>query len=211
MDKYYILISGQTMNKILGAALLLTAVYYMTMYNDGTSNRATLAAVSEQLQAEEVKKEETDQALKQVQEMKDKIGTLSSKYEEISKRLPEALYSIDLNKGIDVFARQSKVVVINKRPGENKVGEVIEEVPVEVVIEGTYGQIATFAYQIASAQRMSRLRDIVVTVVPTDDPNNTKTTKATEVKLKLEGRVVGYKLAPVVQPNPDAANQQGAP
>ena len=209
MDKILLQLAAQSMSKILGAAVVITGLYWMTMYNDGDGYRQNLATINQELEQEEIKKKDTDATLKQVQEMKDKIGTLSTKYEEISKRLPESLYSIDLNKIIDVYAKESGVGVKNKRPGENKIGEVIEEVPVEVVIEGKYGQVAKFAYLVASAQRMSRLRDVVLSVSTGEEASNGKNS---EMRLKLEGRVVGYKLAPVVnQPAVDGVPGQETP
>lgn len=210
MDKILLQLAAQSMNRILGAAVVVAGLYWMTMYNNGDGLRQNLATINQELEQEEVKKKDTDATLRQVQEMKDKIGTLSTKYEEISKRLPESLFSIDLNKSIDVYAKESGVGVKNKRPGENKVGEVIEEVPVEVVIEGKYGQVAKFAYLVASAQRMSRLRDVVLSVANSEE--NGSSGKPAEVRLKLEGRVVGYKLAPTVnQPHGDGSGSQETP
>ncbi len=208
MDKILLQLAAQSMSRILGAAVVVTGLYWMTVYNNGEGHLQNLAAINQELEQEEIKKKDTDATLKQVQEMKDKIGTLSTKYEEISKRLPESLFSIDLNKSIDVYAKESGVGVKNKRPGENKVGEVIEEVPVEVVIEGKYGQVAKFAYLVASAQRMSRLRDVVLSVATAED---TGSSKPAEMRLKLEGRVVGYKLAPTVAAPADGTATQETP
>ncbi len=47
--------------------------------------------------------------------MQEKVGQLSQKYEEISRRLPSVLFSIDINKAIDDFARNAGVSVKSKK------------------------------------------------------------------------------------------------
>ena len=159
----------------------------MTMYDDGSAIEGQISGITQQLTAEEEKKKDTDATLKQVREMQEKIGRLSQQYQEVSRRLPGVLYSIDINKSIDGFARTANVDVKSKKPGENIKREVVEEVPVDISLEGTYGQLAQFVYLVASSERLARVKNIVIT-----EPENDISGK----KLKFEGQVVGYKLAP---------------
>ena len=117
--------------------------------------------------------------------MQEKIGRLSSQYQDISRRLPAALFSIDINKAIDAFAKNSGVNVKEKKPGATVRREVVEEVPVDVVLEGTFGDLAQFIYQVSSAEKMSRVKNITIS-----DPGQGLK------RLRFEGQVVGYKLAP---------------
>jgi type IV pilus assembly protein PilO len=184
MNKIFETLAAQEMSKILLGALGLAVFYWYFMYNDGSLITAQIAGINEQLKVEENNKKDTDNTLKQVQEMQEKIGQLSQKYQEISRRLPAGLYSIDINKSIDDFARGSGVSVKSKKPGENVRGEIVEEVPVEVTVEGTYAQLSRFAFLVSTAERMSRVKNVVIT--NTEDPK----------RLKLTANVVGYKLSP---------------
>ncbi|KYG61375.1 hypothetical protein AZI87_17820 [Bdellovibrio bacteriovorus] len=186
MNKFFETLAAQQVSKILFIGLALTGFYWYALYDDGSAIDAQIASVTQQLQEEENKKKDTDATLKQVQEMQEKVGQLSQKYQEISRRLPSALFSIDINKAIDDFARNSGVSVKAKKPAENVKKEVVEEVPVDVTLEGTYAELAQFAFIVSNAERMSRVKNVVVT----------RPEPVTGGKLKFEGQVVGYKLAP---------------
>ncbi|CAE78810.1 type 4a pilus biogenesis protein PilO [Bdellovibrio bacteriovorus] len=185
MNKLFDLLAVQTIGKILVIGLGLTAMYWNFMYDDGSAVDAQIVTVNQQLQEEENKKKDTDATLKQVQEMQEKVGQLSQKYQEISRRLPAVLFSIDINKAIDDFARNAGVSVKSKKPGENIKKEVVEEVPVEVSLEGTYAELAQFTFLVSTAERMARVQNVVISE---SEPGSRK--------LKFEGQVVGYKLAP---------------
>ncbi|AHZ86919.1 hypothetical protein Bb109J_c0780 [Bdellovibrio bacteriovorus] len=185
MNKLFDLLAVQTIGKILMIGLGLTAMYWNFMYDDGSAVDAQIVTVNQQLQEEENKKKDTDATLKQVQEMQEKVGQLSQKYQEISRRLPAVLFSIDINKAIDDFARNAGVSVKSKKPGENIKKEVVEEVPVEVSLEGTYAELAQFTFLVSTAERMARVQNVVISE---SEPGSRK--------LKFEGQVVGYKLAP---------------
>lgn len=184
MSRFIELLAGQEIGKILLIGLVLTGLYWYAVYDDGSALEAQIAQVSQQLQQEEVKKKDTDATLKQVQEMQEKVGQLSLKYQEISRRLPAVLFSIDINKAIDDFARNAGVSVKAKKPGENIKKEVVEEVPVNVTLEGNYSELARFTYLVSVAERMARVTNVIVTEATTAG------------KLKFDGQVVGYKLAP---------------
>ena len=187
MDKLFEKLSALTYGKTLLLGLLVGGIFYVTMYDDGSAIEGQISGITQQLTAEEEKKKDTDATLKQVREMQEKIGRLSQQYQEVSRRLPGVLYSIDINKSIDGFARTANVDVKSKKPGENIKREVVEEVPVDISLEGTYGQLAQFVYLVASSERLARVKNIVIT-----EPENDISGK----KLKFEGQVVGYKLAP---------------
>ncbi|QDK36843.1 type 4a pilus biogenesis protein PilO [Bdellovibrio sp. NC01] len=187
MNKFFETISGYTIGKAFIIGLAIGAFYYFTIYDDGSSIDAQMVTINQQLQEQEAKKKDTDATLKQVREMQDKVGRLSTQYQEISRRLPSALFSIDINKSIDGFGRNAGVNIKSKKPGENLKKEVVEEVPVEVELEGSYGELAQFVYLVSSAERMSRVKNITIS-----DSSPTGGSR----KLSFKGQVVGYKLAP---------------
>lgn len=197
MNKFFDILAVQTISKTLMIGLVLTGLYWNFIYDDGSSIDSQIATVNQQLQEEESKKADTDATLKQVQEMQEKVGLLSQKYEEISRRLPAVLFSIDINKAIDDFAKNAGVSVKSKKPGENIKKQVVEEVPVEVTLEGTYAELAQFTFLVSIAERMARATNIVISE---SEPGSKK--------LKYEGLVVGYKLAPEEKKAENTENQQ---
>lgn len=185
MNKFFETISTYSMGKAFIIGLAIAGFYFFTLYDDGSSVDAQMSSVNQQLKEQESKKKDTDATLKQVREMQDKVGRLSTQYQEISRRLPSALFSIDINKSIDAFGRNAGVNVKTKKPAENVRKEVVEEVPVDVSLEGSYSELAQFVYLVSSAERMSRVKNIIITEVSPGAK-----------KLKFDGQVVGYKLAP---------------
>ncbi|UOF02933.1 type IV pilus inner membrane component PilO [Bdellovibrio reynosensis] len=192
MNKFFDQLAAQPFNKVLFIGLVLTGLYWYAVYDDGTAVDEQIATIAQQLQEEENKKKDTDATLKQVQEMQEKVGQLSAKYQEISRRLPSVLFSIDINKAIDDFARNSGVSVKSKKPSENIKKEVVEEVPVEVSLEGSYAELAQFTFLVSTAERMARVKNIVISE---PEPNSKR--------IKFEGQVVGYKLAPEEKKKPE--------
>lgn len=198
MNKLFELLAIQPIGRMVLFGIMITSFYWYTIYNDGTVIDSQIAEISRELEEEERKKLDTDATLKQVQEMQEKVGQLSLKYQEISRRLPPALFSIDINKAIDDFAKNAGVSVKAKKPGENIKRTVVEEVPVDVTLEGSYSELAQFTYLVSTAERMARVKNVVVTHADT----NAK-------KLKFEGQVVGYKLAPdEKKPSNEMENQK---
>ncbi|WP_413582434.1 type 4a pilus biogenesis protein PilO [Bdellovibrio sp. HCB288] len=187
MNKFFETLATYTYGKAFGLGILLCAAFYFTLYDDGSALQAQIAGIQQQVQEQEAKKKDTDATLKQVNEMREKLGRLSQQYQEISRRLPTVLFSIDINKAIDGFARGAGVSVKIKKPTENIKREVVEEVPVDVTLEGSYAQLAQFVSLVSSSERMARVKNIVITEQSDADPTK---------KLKFEGQVVGYKLAP---------------
>ena len=189
MNKLFETLSGFSIGKTFVIGLGVAGLYYMMMYNYGSAIETQINQVQGQLQAELQKKQETEQTLKQAQEMQEKVGRLGQQYQEISKRLPSVLFSIDINKSIDSFARSAGVSVKIKKPAENVKTEVVEEVPVDVTLEGTYAELAQFTYFVSAAERMSRVKNVTISEAVPGPGVNAR-------KLKFEGQVVGYKLAP---------------
>lgn len=184
MNKFFETLAAQQISKVLMIGLAITGLYWYALYDDGSAIDAQIAQISQDLKTEENKKKDTDATLQQVKEMQEKVGQLSQKYEQISKRLPSTLFSIDINKSIDDFARNAGVYVKSKKPGENVKKAVVEEVPVSVSLEGTYAELAQFTFLVSTSERMARVKNITVT----EPESGSK-------KLRFEGQVVGYKLA----------------
>jgi type IV pilus assembly protein PilO len=189
MKELFGLLAGIDFQKTLIISVVLAVAFYFSpFFEDGSAIETQIVQMNSQLQGEETKKKETDASLKQVHEMQEKIGRLTSQYQEISRRLPSVLGSIEINKAIDDFGRTSGVSIKTKRPGEIAKKEIYDEVPVTVNVEGSFSELAQFVFMVSSAERMSRVRDIVIESDYLDG-------KA-RGKLKFEGVVTGYRIAP---------------
>jgi len=193
MGKLFETLAGLSMAKALVFGGLAGGLYYMSMFDSGAGLEVQIAQVQSQLQVEEEKKRETEATLAEEARMRESVGILSQQYEEIAKKLPSVLVSIDINRTIDAFARNAGVSVKSKKPGASNKQEIVEEVPVDVVLEGSYSELAQFVYYVSIAERMTRVPNLVITEAEPIRSGNTVVTG--KGKLKFEGTVVGYKLA----------------
>lgn len=177
-----------------------TAFFYFTSFDDGSALRAAVAALDSQISQEETKKKDTDATLKEEARMKDMVGQLSQQYLEVSRRLPTSLSSIELNRHIDAFARNSGASIKARKPMSNIHDEIVEQIPVQISLEGSYAELAQFIYQVAISEQVTGIQSF--TLAPME--------KST--RLRFEGTVSGYQLSPEKkeQPKP-AANTPGAP
>lgn len=181
---------------IIGLALGLG--YYFGAYNDGSELQAQIQVVSKKLAEAQTKKKETDAILKEEERMKDSIGKLSEQYAFISKKLPSDLKSADMVRSIDNVAKVSGVSIKVKKPGAVEKKEIIEELPVDVVFEGNYGQVASFIYHLSNSERLTRFMNFTMS-----------TQEEGKKALRVEGQVISYKLAPEVPEKKDDANAPG--
>ncbi|MBX2988815.1 MAG: type 4a pilus biogenesis protein PilO [Bdellovibrionaceae bacterium] len=186
--------------QVAAFGLILGLGYYFFLYNDGSALEAQIANLQGEISREEEKKKETDATLQEEARIKDAVGSLSQQYQEISRRLPNSLSSIELNRHIDSFARNSGVSIKARQPMPNVAMEIVEEVPVKITLEGNYGELAEFVYQVALSERVTAMQSFTI--------NNIERS----ARLRLEGTVIGYQLAPekpaVVDPNAPAGGTQ---
>jgi type IV pilus assembly protein PilO len=197
MNQLFEKLAGLSNGKALVIGLMVGLAYYFMMYDDGSALEAQIAAMSGQLQQAEAKKKDTEATLAEEARMKDAVGKLSEQYAFIAKKLPSDLKSSEMIRGIDSVAKMAGVSVKLKKPGTVTKKEVVEELPVDVTLEGSYSQIAQFVFLTSNLERLTRVLNF--SVVAQDD--------AKEKPLRFEGQVVSYKLAP----EPEKAKEGAVP
>lgn len=186
MNQLYEKLAAITNGKALFIGLMVGAAYYFMMYDDGETLRQQIAVIDGQVQQAEAKKKDTESTLQEEARMKEAVGKLSEQYALIAKKLPSELKSSEMIRGIDSLAKMAGVSVKMKKPGTVSSKEVVEELPVDVTLEGSYAQIAQFIYYTSNLERLTRVMNfsVVTQAEGKDKP------------LRFEGQVVSYKLAP---------------
>lgn len=184
MNKLFQGLVNYAFPQVLVFGIVAGMIYYFTAYNDGSVLKAEIADLDAQIAAEEAKKKDTEANLKEEARMKESISLLGQQYLEVTKRLPTSLSSIDINRHIDTFARNSGVSIKARRPAQNIRREIVEEVPVSIQIEGSYSEIAGFLFLVASSQRATSMKSFSLSPIETRGG-----------RLRLDGTVVGYQLS----------------
>lgn len=184
MNKFFARLVNFSLQQILIFGVVAGLAYYFFIFDDGSGYRGDIANLQSELAKQEEKKKETDAALKEETRMKEVIVQLSQKYQEISRRLPMNLSSIELNRNVDAFARNSGTSIKARKPLAPVEKEIVTEVPIQVTLEGSFAELAQFVQLVASSERVTTVRNYVMT--PIDSRGS---------RLKFEGRVVGYQLS----------------
>ncbi len=190
MKKLFSTIAFLDFQKILIAAALVGGIYYQFFFDDGAVLSKEVADLRTQTQQEEQKKKETELSLAEEKRMKEAVGILTEKYQIISKKLPAQLSTFEINTAIETYARETQVKIKSTKPGTPERLEIVEEVPLDFSIEGKYPDILQFIYNVSVAERLTRLKTL--TLVPSGGLDQGFFSSS----LKLEGVIVGYKLAP---------------
>ncbi len=186
MNQLFEKLAGLSNGKAIIIGIMVGLAYYFMMYDDGKALEAQVAVMAGQLQQAEAKKKDTEATLAEEARMKDAVRKLSQQYAFIAKKLPSDLKSSEMIRGIDSVAKMAGVSVKLKKPGIVAKKEVVEELPVDVTLEGSYAQIAQFVFLTSNLERLTRVLNFSVVA-----QNDTK-----ERPLRFEGQVVSYKLAP---------------
>ncbi len=200
MKKFFSTIAFLDLPKILIAAALIGGVYYQFFFDDGAVLTKEVGDLRAQTQQEEQKKKETELSLAEEKRMKEAVGILTEKYQLISKKLPAQLSTFEINTAIETYARETQVKIKSTKPGTAERLEIVEEVPLEFSIEGKYQDLLQFIYNVSVAERLTRLKTL--TLVPSGGIDHAFFSNI----LKLDGVIVGYKLAP----EKDDSKKEGA-
>jgi type IV pilus assembly protein PilO len=100
-------------------------------------------------------------------------------------------------RGIDSVAKMAGVSIKMKKPGTVNKKEVVEDLPVDVTLEGSYAQIAQFIYFTSTLERLTRVLNFSVSA---QDDSKDK-------PLRFDGQVISYKLAPEPEKSDESEGQ----
>lgn len=184
MNKFFQSLVKYPLSQVVLFSLLIGAGYYYLVFDDGSALQGDISSLEREIKEEETKRGDTESTLKEETRMKEALTVLTQQYQELSRKLPASLTSIDINKNIDIFARNSGTSIKSRRPDPVVHREIIDEVPVVVSLEGGFSELAQFLYFVSASERVTALRRFVIT------PTDVKSTR-----LRMEGTILGYKLA----------------
>lgn len=172
--------------RLLLLGLFLAGVYFVTLYDDGSAIKTQISNIDSQLQLQLQKEKETDKALQEVEKIRATVGELSEQFRIVSQALPSEIQMSDIIREVDRVAQISGVIIKSKEPRANVSHGYYEEIPLHIVMQGSFSEMGLFLYNIASVERMMKAKDFSMTRLSID--------KTMSGKLLFEGQVVSYRF-----------------
>lgn len=187
ITNFLLRLASFTFQKAFVFSVICGVLYYFMFFDDGSQIEAQISTLDAQIQAEDARAAETDKALQEVEQVRTTVGALSEQFNLVSKALPDTIQNSEIIRTVDRTAKASGVLIKSKEPlpPENK--EYYEEVPVRVVMEGTYSELTLFLYYLANYERIMKVKNFTITQPPTVDGQRPK-------RLTLSGNVVSYRF-----------------
>ncbi len=158
MNKILTRIAFLTTKQVGFIALLMGAMYWYTLFDDGSALDPQIASLRASLREQEAKKVETETALKKRDHLQETLANLTAKYESLSRLVPTEMSSSELNRQIDQLRKTSRINQLSRKPAEIIRGQILDEWPVEMKFVGAYNDIAQFIYQASTTEKVMLVR-----------------------------------------------------
>lgn len=179
-------LAALTTQRLLFLGLILGGIYFFTLYDDGSAIKSQITNIDSQLQLQMQKEKETDIALQEVAKIRATVGELSNQFQIVSQALPSEIQMSDIIREVDRVAQISGVTIKSKEPRTNLNHGYYEEIPLHIVMQGSFSEIGLFLYNIASVERMMKAKDFTMSRMTGE--------KNLSGKLLFEGQVVSYRF-----------------
>ncbi|MES3038938.1 MAG: type 4a pilus biogenesis protein PilO [Bdellovibrionota bacterium] len=187
--------------QVLLIALVLGAFWYYSVFDSGNALDAQIIALEQSFQKEQSDKKTTDDNLAKEKEMRDMVGLLGKQYQEVSQRLPSDLTSTELKRQLDQFAKAARVNIKSFEPTDEKMIQIVTEIPALLIVEGSYFQLAQFVDLISKSEKVMSVRNLSMEPVNPPVPG----------RLSMRTQVIGYEMFIEEKPATDKPGTASAP
>jgi Tfp pilus assembly protein PilO len=151
-----------TFGKAVAISLVLAAVYYFSVYDDGSGLQNQIKAAREELNKNTTEIAKIKTAMADAERYQQTMAQLGAEMEKITKAVPAQLSSFDLMKIVSNEAKTLGVQINSLRAKEafrateNK-DAIFEPVGVDIELTGTYNQVMEF---MSSLTRLDKIVSI---------------------------------------------------
>jgi type IV pilus assembly protein PilO len=180
--------------KTLIFSAILGGIYYMMFFDDGSSIQVKITEAEKKVQEAEQLSKKSDEALKEVEAVRATVGALSEQFKTVSQALPSEVQMTDIIRTVDFVSRKSGVSIKTKEPKPVVNRDYYEEIPLKISLEGTYAEITTFLFLLASTERIMKVNNFTVSL-----PKE-KAKGMGPGRLAFEGQVISYRFIGVQPP-----------
>jgi Tfp pilus assembly protein PilO len=158
LDKVFAFLAQLSAQRFLLLIVGVAAFYYFSpLYDSGAQMLLNISKVQGDLVKEKEKEKETDQVLKEKENVEALNSDLDSQIQNASLQLPRDLPESQIAKEIDLIAKASGLKISKRENGLPKSDNIVEVLPLTVRGQGTYSEVTLFFYYISSLKRITRV------------------------------------------------------
>lgn len=211
MNAYLAKLGAMEWGKVMGLGVVAAVVYYFLLFNDGTELNQQIEQAQARLETAKRQLGETEKALADADRFEKEIQSLARQFEKITDFMPATVTAVDLTTLVNKQAQLAgvRIVKIEPDPVVKRI-TFYEMTRVNLELEGTYAQVATFLSYIS---RVPRLLTFDSTTISVSAGSRAPDGAVSTGRLVFASSMVGYRYlkdAPV-DATPAAGGQPGAP
>lgn len=196
-------LSQLTFGRATIIGLVLAAVYFFTLYNDGTVIENQIAASQGEVQKNRAEVESIRQAILDAERYQQTMSVLGAEMEKVVKAIPAKLNSLDLMKTISTEAKGvgAEINQLNS-PQTASIGTADENpnrfyevIPIEVDITGTYNQIMLFLSNLTKLDKIITAERLIMAISQRGSGKSSSSVPIINMKASLQA----YRYKPPVK------------
>src|SRR5580698_7972351 len=116
MNKIVLRLAQLTNQQALIVAVVLTALFYFFMYDNGEDIDRQITAVQVQLDEQNKKIKDSEAAIKKLENIRASVASLHEQFQVASHQLPSELKAAEILKTVDTLARSAGVSIKSTEP-----------------------------------------------------------------------------------------------
>lgn len=159
VERFFGLTARMRLAAYVGGALLLGLIYWNFFYSPMSTTLRDRTARLEDLEAQHAKK---TRMAAQLESLRKEVKELDAKLKEAIAQLPDQKEIPDLLSTVSSLGRESGLEIILFRQRPEVLQDFYAEVPVEMLMRGTYVQLTEFFGKVGKLNRIVNVKDIAM-------------------------------------------------
>ena len=157
LERFFGLTPQMRLGVYVGAAVLLALVYWNFFYSPMS---AALSEKTNRVQDLEAQHSKKTRMIAQLESLRKEVKELDAKLREAVAQLPDQKEIPDLLSTVSSLGRESGLEILLFRQKPEVLQDFYAEVPVEMLMKGTYAQLDEFFDKVGRLNRIVNVKDI---------------------------------------------------
>jgi type IV pilus assembly protein PilO len=157
LERFFALTPQMRFVSYAGIALLLSLFYWNFSYSQ---NSRVLNEKRERLADLKTQQETKERQIAQLERLREEVKVLDAKLKEALAQLPDQKEIPDLLSTVSSLGREAGLEILLFRQRPEVLQDFYAEVPVEMLMKGTYGQLSEFFNRVGKLNRIVNVKDI---------------------------------------------------